>query len=117
MSQRLPTAREIVSVLRNNAGALRELATLIGAELGVRQDRSHVYTSIALPPDVGNRRRFAEIVRRIPGAVRTGTVWSVERDTWWTYRRASTLPRFARPPSDDELAEQALTSAGYRRTR
>jgi hypothetical protein len=70
-----------------------------------------VYSTHALPPDVRSRRRFHELAKGIPSAVKRGRAWIVPQADWHARRQ---------PPSavaSDACADAFIAAAGYRPTR
>ena len=77
---------------------------------------AEVWASHHLPPDCPSRRTFADVCRKIPGAVRLGKAWIVEREAWTEARRPkprlSSVPTVRAPRSIDE----EIRDAGFRLT-
>ena len=96
-----------------NLDALADaLAPLVAARLGAA---GPTYTSLALPPGIRSRRRFASECRRLRIGRREGKLWIVTAADWHAARRApAPAPRAS---TTEDRADAALRASGLRLVR
>ena len=111
-AEEVVTPREFIASLAHSPEVLSELRELL---LGVPvANEEAVYSSYKLPPDIGSRRRFREIAKTLPGAVKRGAAWIVPVKVW---SEARSKGRAKPQVSADQIAEAALKAAGFRRMK